>query len=463
MYRLLIPSAVWSALDEHLRGAGPSEDGAFLLLREGRGRRDTRLIVHELMLPPRDAWEARGQHRLRPSGQWLSAVIGTAIETNSGLGFVHSHPDAAHPPSLSGLDRSTSIDWSRSLTPTLGRPFLSLVWTPSAVTGLVFQPTRPEEPRLIERIESLGNLSSLWVHPRKRAVGGDVLDDRQARALGMLGNARLRQLHVGLVGLGGTGSPLAEQLARMGVGELTLIDADTLDTESNLRRIVGSTMSDLTARTPKVAIVERHIAAMGLGTTVHALAIDVRREEAAKALLDTDVVISSTDTHSSRSFVNQLAFQYFLPVLDVGARVGLSAEGMVSGMPAEVRVLLPDKGCLWCRGVLDARAIRAENLPAAERDAEVREGYIQGLAGPQPSLAALNYFASSLSVLSLLRFLSGDRVGAQSFIGDGWERYFVDRPDNIDTECICAQWRALGDEVRLSYLPNAATPGARLD
>jgi molybdopterin/thiamine biosynthesis adenylyltransferase len=42
---------------------------------------------------------------------------------------------------------------------------------------------------------------------------------------------------VGVVGAGGLGSPIAEQLARMGVAELTLIDDDVFDTPSNVRRV----------------------------------------------------------------------------------------------------------------------------------------------------------------------------------------------------------------------------------
>jgi molybdopterin/thiamine biosynthesis adenylyltransferase len=55
------------------------------------------------------------------------------------------------------------------------------------------------------------------------------INDRQRDALG-LAHDRLRALHVGVVGAGGLGSEIAEQLARMGVAERTLIDDDVLDT-----------------------------------------------------------------------------------------------------------------------------------------------------------------------------------------------------------------------------------------
>ena len=46
---------------------------------------------------------------------------------------------------------------------------------------------------------------------------------------------RLRRSHVAVFGLGGVGSYAAEALARSGVGELTLIDRDTVS-PSNINR-----------------------------------------------------------------------------------------------------------------------------------------------------------------------------------------------------------------------------------
>jgi hypothetical protein len=452
LYRLLLPADIWNRLSVHLHAAAPNEDGAFLLVRIGRGATGVRLVVHDVILPFAGAWEARGRDQLRPSGQWLSAVIGAAIETNSGIAFVHSHPDTAHPPTLSPLDQRTSVEWSRSLTPTLDRPFLSLVWTPAGLCGLVFEPGT-DLPQDVDQVEVIGESASRWVHPMPTSAVEDTLDDRQVRALGTLGNARLRQLTVALVGVGGTGSPLAELLARIGVRTLTLIDPDVLDTESNLRRVVGSSRADLLDQRLKVDVVARHVQALDLGVSVRTVPQDVRTQQATRDLLDADVAIVSTDTHGSRSFVNQIAFQYYLPVIDVGTRVGVSNIGSITGMPVDVRVLLPDTGCLWCRGVLDAGMIRAENLPTHERDQEVRDGYVQGFAAPQPSLAALNTFAASLATLTMLRLMSPDQVGALSFIADGWERYFADQPEVITGTCVCQGWRALADEAALSFRP----------
>ena len=53
-------------------------------------------------------------------------------------------------------------------------------------------------------------------------LGGDALD-------------RLRRSHVAVFGLGGVGSYVVEALCRAGVGELTLIDCDTVSV-TNINR-----------------------------------------------------------------------------------------------------------------------------------------------------------------------------------------------------------------------------------
>src|SRR5207248_9064126 len=117
----------------------PREEGAFLLIRVGRGNSGVRMLAHEILLPPPNGWESRGPDRLRPAGQWVSAVIGSAIETSSGFAFMHSHPGRSHRTALSPLDRETSIEWSKSLTRTVGRPFAPLVWSAGRISGGEFE------------------------------------------------------------------------------------------------------------------------------------------------------------------------------------------------------------------------------------------------------------------------------------------------------------------------------------
>lgn len=73
---------------------------------------------------------------------------------------------------------------------------------------------------------------------------------------GKEGQARLTAAHVIVFGLGGVGSYVAECLARAGVGELTLVDSDTVAL-SNLNRQLEAL--DSTVGLPKAEAVARRV------------------------------------------------------------------------------------------------------------------------------------------------------------------------------------------------------------
>jgi len=68
---------------------------------------------------------------------------------------------------------------------------------------------------------------------------GRTLVDRQLRVLGKRNQDELESLDIGIVGLGGTGSSVAEQLVRMGITKLRLVDHDLFE-PSNWSRLYGS-------------------------------------------------------------------------------------------------------------------------------------------------------------------------------------------------------------------------------
>src|SRR5712692_7862283 len=271
------------------------------------------------------------------------------------------------------------------------------------------------------------------------------MDSRQTTALGDLANARLRSASIGIVGAGGTGSPLAEMLYRMGGRRLIIIDPGKLDDPSNLRRVIGSRQSDLAGLRYKADVVGDHLAGIGMQTSIEVVTNAIETPPSISKLLDCDVVFSTTDSHSSRSFLNQVAMQYWLPLIDTGVRIGTSSDGHVSGMPAEIRVLLGGNGCLWCRDVLDPMRIRAELLPDSERQLLEAEGYVTGVAQTVGSVAALNTFAASLAVITCLR-LWASSVPWPSFVTDPWELYVQQFPAEIKPDCICHGWRGKGDD-----------------
>lgn len=459
MIRLAILASAADAVSAHLAGSAPREDGCFCLLREGSGRRGRRLIASDLILPPPDAWELQKTDALRPSAQWLSALVSRALAEGCGLLFIHSHPNPEFPAEFSAPDMTAISALGQTLAPMLDGPFAAAVVHP---TGWVANVMDDGAVRKVDRVTSIGRVLRVLDPPEMRFAlrrSQRDLDDRQRDALGEMHDT-LRQLVIAVVGVGGLGSPIAEQLVRMGC-DVELVDHDLLDTPSNVRRVVGSTLTDLRAtKAPtKVDVVGAHLDYLGFDVEVRRIQGDVRREDVFRELLDTDVVLSGTDTHGSRAAVNDLASTYLLPVIDVGVRVGAKDTGVLAALTAEVRVLTPTTPCLWCRDVISADVIRAENLPPDQRERLREDGYLAGGFGePAPSVIPLTFLGASLATCALLALLGPEgEVAPSGYIVDGLLAYAQEtQPTEPREDCVCRRQLAMGDAQAPPLLPAAA-------
>jgi len=459
MIRLAILDQTVQELSWLFRQSFPNEQGAFVLLREGRGLAGSRLLATKLLFPPAEAWERQGTGVLRPRAQWISAAISCAIRERAGLLFVHSHPDPYHPIGMSPIDMSSFEALASHLAPVLEGPFGAAVVHPYGWAGVVWSENRIVPIDSVVGVGRTLRFLSLLEKSVDRAM-----DDRQRNALGVVQD-RLWNLSVALIGCGGIGSPTAEQSVRMGVQRLLIIDGGLLDTPSNVRRVFGSRPSDLekAVRRKKVDVVGDHVDGLEFGVPVVRIPGDIRTEAVFRNLLDVDLVINATDSHGSRAVVNDLASTYLLPVIDVGVRAGAKKDGALSGLVAEIRILTPTTPCLWCRGSISAQVIRQENLPEKERAKLAKEGYLIGsVDAAEPSVVALTVLGSGLATCALLTILSEEGDVAPSgywidgFLGDGRET----NPKLPVEGCRCRAQLGLGDVAPppfLSTLRQAST------
>lgn len=224
--------------------------------------------------------------------------------------------------------------------------------------------------------------------------------DRQIRAFGPDGQRLLAQLRVGVVGAGGTGSAVCEQLIRLGVGELLAIDPDVInDDGSNVTRVYGSTMNDIGM--PKVDIVARAATQIGLGTKISAVQGSINDESTARLLTDCDVVFGCTDDNRGRMTLSRLAVWYLIPVIDMGVKL-TSSDGTLTGIEGRVTIIGPETGCLRCRGRINPQALQAEVLQPPERADRAAEGYAIGLAERDPAVVAFTTGVASQAISEFL-------------------------------------------------------------
>ena len=106
---------------------------------------------------------------------------------------------------------------------------------------------------------------------------------RQVRLFGDEGQHRIAAARVIVLGAGGLGMPVIQQLAYLGVLHHTVADSDVVS-PSNLNRLVGATLDDIDS--PKVVVASRMIRAIQPTTQVTALPVDLPDGAIATAIAD---------------------------------------------------------------------------------------------------------------------------------------------------------------------------------
>lgn len=123
----------------------------------------------------------------------------------------------------------------------------------------------------------------------------------------------LAQKHVAVFGLGGVGGFCAEMLARAGVGELTIIDFDTI-TESNINRQIVALNS--TIGQEKTLLFEKRLKDINPELKINVIT-DFYTKTLNKKLLDLkpDFVADAIDTMKSKISLLNWAYKHNLPII----------------------------------------------------------------------------------------------------------------------------------------------------
>jgi molybdopterin/thiamine biosynthesis adenylyltransferase len=205
---------------------------------------------------------------------------------------------------------------------------------------------------------------------------------------------------------------VAQQLAHLGVGSFLFVDPDVIEA-TNLNRIVGAVPDSVGQ--PKVAIACKHVTAINPQAVCIQLQKDVVDEDIAEALLNVDFIFCCTDSMASRAVLNQLAYQYLIPCIDMGVGIG-ARNGQIEFIAGRVQMLSAGLPCLVCTDKLDAEQVRQEMLTQAQRTADA---YIRGESVPQPAVISLNSTLASAAVTMFLAAVTGIPSSARMLTYDG--------------------------------------------
>ena len=128
---------------------------------------------------------------------------------------------------------------------------------------------------------------------------------RQMPLFGEAGQAKLRAASVVVVGVGGLGTHVVQQLALLGVGKLSLIDAEELD-GTNRNRYIGGWHDDPIPGSAKVYLGKRLIGMIDPDITVATLYDSFVTEAGFARVRASDYVFGCLDSEGARLILNEL-------------------------------------------------------------------------------------------------------------------------------------------------------------
>ncbi len=215
--------------------------------------------------------------------------------------------------------------------------------------------------------------------------------------VGVEGQKKLLNSRVVVIGVGATGTVIANNLCRAGVGFLRLVDRDYVEL-SNLQRQTLYTEEDAQQRTPKAVAACEHLKKVNSEIVLEPVSIDVNSSNVEALISDVDLVLDGSDNLEVRYLINEACVKQNRSWIYAGALIG-------AGMT--MNILPSETPCLRC--------LFPQVLPAGSGPTCSTTGVLNGITG----------IVASIASTEALKILIGSTSVRKSFLAiDIWNNQF---------------------------------------
>lgn len=410
---------------DHVLSPDGKEAGSLLLCTPVFRGDNAILLVKRIINIPYDACTKRSPTYLSwPTEEFLAPLYEVLEKESLSLVMLHSHPTGFE--AFSDLDDQNDLKILPRLTHCIegAQPHGSAIMLPTgAIKARVFGQGGEFTP--IDKIIVAGEDIRVFTTQIKPLDVPEYIE-KSAQVYGAATTNIMRRLKIGVVGCSGTGSPLIELLLRYHVGELVLIDFDSIE-EGNLNRMLMSRVRDVNDGRLKVERYADWISESGLPTDVQIINDKVPSDKTTDALAECDIIFGCVDNAVARHALNKIACSYLIPYFDLGVAIKPDKKnGGVRQAVARCHYLQPDQSCLLDRDAFSAERLRDENFRRDDPDfyKELKAaGYTQDADDIQ-AVMVLTMQAAVLGVDDLMARIGQFRVDSNR-IFDEQERSFT--------------------------------------
>jgi hypothetical protein len=388
--RLVLTQEIHASLWEHLFPGDGKEAAAILLCNCYKGTR-LKFLVKELIPIPYDECRSRTVDSISWPGSYLEKAIDVAEATSMSIILVHSHPAGFL--EFSDIDDESDVQTMPSLFQGVSTIHGSaLMVSTGEMCARIYRDGNHCEP--VELITVVGDDIHYW--------WANTNVPTMAFTSGMTDT--FKRLTVAVIGVSGTGSIVAEQVARLGFGEILLFDHDHLE-KKNLNRILNSTLEDAQAGRSKVEMFAEAIQRIRGEDIARPFHSTICSQDAILAAANADVIFCCVDTYQARMIADLIASAFLIPLLDVGVKIPTHVDPedgrKITDVTGRIDYVKPGGSTLADRGVYTPALLYQEHMrqsmPENYED-QLARGYITGVLDEAPSVITLNMRAASACV-----------------------------------------------------------------
>jgi molybdopterin-synthase adenylyltransferase len=230
-------------------------------------------------------------------------------------------------------------------------------------------------------------------------MSGMPIADRYSRQtlfgpIGKVGQERLNDSSVAIIGCGALGTVLANNLCRAGIGRLVIADRDYIEL-NNLQRQILFDEEDIARRLPKAIAAAEKLHRVNSTMKIEALVEDINADGIESLVQDVELVLDATDNFETRYLLNDVCVKYARPWI---------YSGVIASYGVTMNIVPGDTPCLRC-------IFPEMPLPGTTATCDTA-GVLNGIVGAISGVA-------STEALKLL--LKSDRVSRAMFWMDVWE------------------------------------------
>ncbi len=404
------------------------------------------LIVKDCVHPPENAYEQQGSHSLQIDKGFLARCL-TELDSRvdvDTLVHVHTHPFTVGEPAFSSIDDDDEKSLQKYLLKKAPEIHLaSIVLSQTFYKARIWEERTDHIKEVPAAIKTQKVSENLFLNDSQKTMTAVTvsMQDRTMLAFGRESLERITNKQtVTILGVGGIGSIVAENLVHTGFQRINLVDFDHVEI-TNLNRLAGAQFKDAENKHKKVDVMKRHLKSINPKAEIVTFPMDVFDKKVEKVIAQSDWLFLTTDNYSSTARIQDLAFKYYVPFISAATKI-IPDNTNTQFLGEVILVRMGDGLCLNCLNRIDPLELAKESHPDEEiRNQLVQKGYVEGMDVKDPAIKTLNALVSGIATDVLVNQYT-ERHRDQHVI----------RYEDIDGPAVYEDKQALRQRKRTCYL-----------